>query len=515
MQKVLQRMGKAILKIACLIGVGLLQFLYNITYITGAQTLRILKRLEKRVDRFLYPLRDLCHRIYLRFFRKKLRMAHYSRVKIRSNLRWESDNLQAVRQKHGIRSAISHFWQARQHRAILSAVGHVVFPLVALLVLGGTIWFWNQQTYGLYLSYGEGESAVVADEGVFDEASEMMNQRMMFETATATEINTVASYRLGIMEETQFTDASVICDNLIRSSDDVISDACGVYINGELGGVVRSSTDLRYVLETLLREEKEKSEALSADYLESLEIVSGLFPTSSILSTDVLRQRLETKLHICVVKEETVEEEIPYKTVTQKDDSQYTDYSKVIQEGESGLRTCVDRVSYVEGEEVSREEISQEVTKEAVNRIVVVGTKKRPTGKIPGEASGIFTWPSPIVRNISSYYGARWGTTHWGLDFSNGNSYGQTIVAADGGTVSYVKLHNYGYGYHLLIDHGNGYQTMYAHASKILVSSGEKVAKGQPIALIGSTGDSTGAHLHFEIIKNGEKVDPLPYLTSN
>ena len=267
MQKVLQRMGKAILKIACLIGVGLLQFLYNITYITGAQTLRILKRLEKRMDRFLYPLRDLCHRIYLRFFRRKLRMAHYSRVKIRSNLRWESDNLQAVRQKHGIRSAISHFWQARQHRAILSAVGHVVFPLVALLVLGGTIWFWNQQTYGLYLSYGEGESAVVADEGVFDEASEMMNQRMMFETATATEINTVASYRLGIMEETQFTDASVICDNLIRSSDDVISDACGVYINGELGGVVRSSTDLRYVLETLLREEKEKSEALSADYL--------------------------------------------------------------------------------------------------------------------------------------------------------------------------------------------------------------------------------------------------------
>lgn len=513
MKKAFQQIGKRLLKATHRVGVCCLQFLYNTAYITGAQTLRILKRLETRVDRFLYPLRDLCHRIYLRFFRRRVRMLRYSWVRIRSNLRWESGKLRAVRQEHGIRRAVSHFRQAHQHRAILSAVGHIAFPLVSVALLAGTVWFWNQQNYGLYLSYGEEGSAVVADESVFDTASEMMNQRMMFETATATEINTVATYQLGIIEESQFTDAATICDDLIRSSDDVISEACGVYINGELGGVVRSSTDLRYVLETILREKKEEEKALSVDYLESLELVNGLFPTSSILSTDVFRDRMESQLHICVVKEETTEEEIPYKTITQKDDSQYTDYSEVVQEGKNGLRTCVDRVSYVDGEEISREEVSQEVTEEAVSRIVVVGTKKRPTGKIPGEASGIFTWPSPIVRNISSYFGARWGTTHWGLDFSNGNSYGQTIVAADGGTVSYVKLHNYGYGYHLLIDHGNGYQTMYAHASEILVSAGEKVAKGQPIALIGSTGDSTGAHLHFEIIKNGQKVDPLPYLS--
>ena len=213
-----------------------------------------------------------------------------------------------------------------------------------------------------------------------------------------------------------------------------------------------------------------------------------------------------------VSRKETYTESISYKTVTQKDSSQYTDYSRVTQQGKEGERTCVDTVYYVGDEEVRREEVSREVTREPVNKVVVVGTKKRPTGKIPGEASGTFTWPSPSVRYVTSTSGARWGTTHWGIDIAGSGAYGQTIVAADGGTVSYVKLHNYGYGYHLLIDHGNGYQTLYAHASKILVTSGQKVAKGQAIAQIGSTGDSTGPHLHFEIIKNGSKVDPLPYI---
>ena len=181
-------------------------------------------------------------------------------------------------------------------------------------------------------------------------------------------------------------------------------------------------------------------------------------------------------------------------------------------EGQNGVQECVDEVTYVNGVEVSRESISRRTITEAVDKQVVVGTKKRPTGSTPGEASGILMWPVPSIHNITSYYEWRWGTMHTGLDISGGNSYGKTIVAADGGTVSYVRYSNVGYGNHLQIDHGNGTSTLYAHTSKILVSSGQKVAKGQPIALIGSTGDSTGAHLHFEVIKNGQKVDPLDYV---
>ena len=492
--------------------IRVLQFFYNLSYLTGVQTIRIFRRALRRVFRFLQPLGDLFLRLYARFLRRWVRFVHFAVVKIGKNLRWESGKIRHAHREHGFRNAWKHMKESYQHRAVLAAAGQVVLPLAAILFLVGTVWFWNQQTWGLYLDYGDEEPAIVQDEGVFEEASEMMNQRMTYDTAAETDVNLHAAYQLGIVSETAFEDSTEICDRLIQISDDVIGEASGLYVNGELYGVVRSSTDLRYTLEEILQDEKERTNAESAEFLESIEIVNGLFPTERMITQEVLRSDLEAALHVKTMRTETYTESIKYKTVTQKDSSQYTDYSKVIQEGKNGERTCVDQVTYVGDEEIGREEISRKVTKEAVNKVVVVGTKKRPTGETPGEASGTFIWPSPVVRNISSYFGARWGTTHWGLDFSNGNSYGQTIVAADGGTVSYVKLHNYGYGYHLLIDHGNGYQTMYAHASKILVSSGQKVAKGQAIALIGSTGDSTGPHLHVEIRKNGSKVDPLPYL---
>ena len=492
--------------------IRLLQFLYNLSYLTGVQTIRIFRRALHRLFRFLHPLGDLFLRLYIRFLRRWVRFIHFVLVKIGRNLRWESGKIRHAHREHGFRNAWNHAKEAHQYRAVLAAAGQIVLPFMAILVLIGTVWFWNQQTWGLYLDYGDEEPAIVQDEGVFEKASEMMNQRMTYDTAAETDMNLHASYRLGIVAQSAFENPSEICDRLIQVSDDVISEASGLYVNGELHSIVRSSTDLRYTLEEMLQKEAERTKAESAEFLENVEVVNGLFPTDRILSQEVLQSDLEAALHIKIIRTETYTESVPYKTVTQKDSSQYTDYSKVTQAGKNGEKTCVDKVTYVGDEEIGREEISRKVTKEPVNKVVVVGTKKRPTGETPGEASGIFTWPSPVVCNISSYFAARWGTTHWGLDFSNGNSYGQTIVAADGGTVSYVKLHNYGYGYHLLIDHGNGYQTMYAHASKILVTSGQKVAKGQPIALIGSTGDSTGPHLHFEIIKNGSKVDPLPYL---
>lgn len=481
---------------------SLLQFLYNSIYITGIQTLRIFARIRNRLIRFLRPLGDLFRRLYARFLRRRVRFLHFSGVRILRNLRWESGKIKRTHQTHGLRKAIVHVTRSTSHRAVLSAAVQVVL----------TIQFWNNQNYALFLDYGGEESIVIEDEGVFEEATEMMNQRMVFDAATETELRVHGVYQLGIVSPGVCKSVDTVCDSLIQSSSDVISEAAGLYVNGELTGVVRSSTDLRYLLETMLSDEKAEQKADSAEYLESVELINGLFPTERIESADAVRKTMEDELHIMVSRKETYTESISYKTVTQKDSSQYTDYSRVTQQGKEGERTCVDTVYYVGDEEVRREEVSREVTKEPVNKVVVVGTKKRPTGKIPGEASGTFTWPSPSVRYVTSTFGARWGTTHWGIDIAGSGAYGQTIVAADGGTVSYVKLHNYGYGYHLLIDHGNGYQTLYAHASKILVTSGQKVAKGQAIAQIGSTGDSTGPHLHFEILKNGSKVDPLPYI---
>ena len=89
------------------------------------------------------------------------------------------------------------------------------------------------------------------------------------------------------------------------------------------------------------------------------------------------------------------------------------------------------------------------------------------------------------------------------------------IVAAEHGTVMYAGVMgsmNTGYGRVIIVDHGDGYATLYAHAHQILVNEGQAVERGQPIAIVGSTGSSTGPHLHFEVQKNGEAQNPMEYL---
>lgn len=96
------------------------------------------------------------------------------------------------------------------------------------------------------------------------------------------------------------------------------------------------------------------------------------------------------------------------------------------------------------------------------------------------------------------------------LIFPTAGSTANPFIASDGGKV--VEAAAYSYGYYVLIDHGNGFKTRYAHCSKLNVKVGQRVAQGEYIADVGNTGNSYGAHLHFEIIKNGKLVNPLNYV---
>ena len=105
------------------------------------------------------------------------------------------------------------------------------------------------------------------------------------------------------------------------------------------------------------------------------------------------------------------------------------------------------------------------------------------------------------------------GRNHQAIDIAGSGIYGQPIVAAASGTVSYAESGGWGggYGTWLIIDHGNGYSTVYAHCSALAVGWGESVSQGQIIGYVGSTGDSTGPHLHFEVREYGTKVNPLNF----
>ena len=130
-------------------------------------------------------------------------------------------------------------------------------------------------------------------------------------------------------------------------------------------------------------------------------------------------------------------------------------------------------------------------------------------------AGGEMLWPAPGNYRITSYFGNRphpiygYASNHSGMDI--GCATGSSVVAANDGTV--ILSGWYGaYGNCVIIDHGGGIVTVYGHHSKNLVKEGDKVTRGQQIALSGNTGMSTGPHLHFEVRVNGIRKDPLDYL---
>ena len=119
-------------------------------------------------------------------------------------------------------------------------------------------------------------------------------------------------------------------------------------------------------------------------------------------------------------------------------------------------------------------------------------------------ATGSCVWPAygRLTQNFSWY--------HKGIDIANKS--GGAVLAADAGRVITAGWTSSGYGYHVIVDHGNGYQTLYAHMASVSVVAGQSVARGSVLGQMGSTGRSTGMHLHFEIIRSGGRVGPLGYL---
>ena len=139
---------------------------------------------------------------------------------------------------------------------------------------------------------------------------------------------------------------------------------------------------------------------------------------------------------------------------------------------------------------------------------------------IPSKVTGGWAWPVPYSEAyVISGYGYRNDPKtgvfkfHGGIDITMGSAYGKNIIATRAGTVIRALYTSSGYGHYIMIDHGDGFVSLYGHCSDLLVSTGQKVSRGQVIARIGATGYATGPHCHFEIRYNGERVNPLNYVS--
>lgn len=237
-----------------------------------------------------------------------------------------------------------------------------------------------------------------------------------------------------------------------------------------------------------------------------------LIANDSIQSEDTLLAIGET-LNVALINpvltfihEELVVEDVsvPYDTVYEEDSNQYTDYRETKQTGENGITRTTSRVQFVNGAQSEGGIIVNDVSiKEKQNEIIVKGTKKRYSG-ITGsniDVGGTWGWPTNTPYIITSEYGYRWGTLHDGMDIS-GTGYGSPIYASQEGTVIWSGYRGYAgsaAGLNIVVQHANGWCTVYAHLSATYVSLGDYVTRRQVIGAMGNSGNVTGTHLHFGV----------------
>lgn len=380
------------------------------------------------------------------------------------------------------------------------------------------------------------------------------------------------SYSLSFVGFDKITDTDTLFTRLMSLSDKKTVRACGVYADGKLLGVLYSEADARAVMDSLLEQFASDEDNYTVSFKEEIVYEYGYYPEEEITDTESFLKTLNSGektediytlragdtlsevadrfsmtdeelrtlngldgeseepaegdtlkvikyLPVLTVKEtktEITNEKIPYDTVKIESAALYSGSSRVLSEGKTGYAQVTSFVTLVDGKKVSSKEVHRLTVTEAVPEVVQIGTKSLDEA-YSNSMGGIFLWPIVGAYGINSDYGYRWGKLHAGIDLGMGNaagtSLGKDIIAVAQGTVIVAGVHS-SYGYYVIIDHGGGLQTLYAHclANSLMVTPGQVVAAGQPIARVGSTGYSTGPHLHFEVRVNGNRVNPRPYL---
>ncbi len=465
---------------------------------------------------------------------------------------------------HAVWAALCYLGRGiRLYARLLPRVVAYVVPIAAAVACG--IYVRDQMTTKYMLAVQVEGSTVgyVQNEGVFESAKSTVNERINYAGTSQTKWNIDPSYTLApqnaadtVLDENQMADA------ILEASSDEISEGTALYIDGKLCKVTSESQQLKDYIASLKEPYEAQADAnTTVQFNHTVELVDGIFfndsfspfaDVQSYLSSDetkeqdytvtagdsisliaskngltlaqlyalnpgltqdskllpgdtLIVQKQEAVLEVQIIKTETYTETIPYDSNTTNSDEYAWGTTKVVQEGVDGVRSVTAQYTYdTAGNVLNTEILSKEVVQEPVTEEIVKGTKM-PQGSVAKYGSGYLMWPVPGYK-----YCSRWYTPggHKGVDICA--AYGTPILAADSGVVvaAGFSAAGNGYGYSIVIDHGNGYKTLYGHCSALYVSAGQSVSQGQVIAAVGSTGRSTGNHCHFEILLNGSRVPP-------
>ena len=363
-------------------------------------------------------------------------------------------------------------------------------------------------TFGFNVKYSGEVLGTVGSRSVCADARNIAVDNVSSENAEGAVCSPKLSLTLTVANK--LDDAAKVADALIEYSDDIVSGSA-LIINGESVACVQAS-GLDKLLNARLMSYYIEGAENSAEFVDDVTFETGYYLSEELTDITELESIVDA-LQVKTVSSLNTDVSIPFSTTKVKTDTQPMGYYQVTTEGVKGVSRKSVVVESVNGEETSRTEIAAQVISEPVNRVITIGTgavKVSSSSKSNATSAGFIC---PIEKGkftISSYYGD--GRNHKAMDLAANK--GVAFFAAAAGSVTYAGYDG-DYGYNIVIDHGNGIKTRYAHASYLTVSKGQVVSQGDMIGAVGSTGYSTGNHLHFEVIVNGTRVNPAPYIGLN
>ncbi len=403
----------------------------------------------------------------------------------------------------------------------LKSKGFIIFGAVCLLLTVGVV-FLLELTADYYLvSYkdknlGYTRSSVVVSATVeklqeqFKGNVEIVNDLSLVK---ATEIQTNQLF-LACLSAKELQDAIV-------NSSDRISYGYSVYIEGERRFISTSHTTVNNAIEdykqdrvTLNKNIYAGYESCEVSFLNNVEVIKECVDNAFLTKADIYKSLyalLEAEAEYKIICIQTENVAIPYMASYSRNNSLPAGVKKVVQNGQNGVRAIRKQLVIENGEVISSTALSGQVVKNPVTRKVEVGSDTAAMGGLDSNLGLLL----PTEGRVSSNFGDRDDpftgehANHTGLDIAAKT--GTPIIAAASGKVIQASDKRNGYGKCVIIEHYSGFRTLYAHCSALHVEVGDYVEAGELIADVGSTGRSTGPHLHFSIIIDGKFVDPSLY----
>ncbi len=454
-----------------------------------------------------------------------------------------------------------------EHGIIRSCFNYVM-PVLAVVFLIAIVQYGTGLDYAISVTVNGEELGIISSESEFEDAEREVQQRV----SSAGEdlgLQFFPTYSLRIVSENEeYVNAQLLADKLLAGADVALTEAYGVYVEGEFIGAVPETESITQEMDAKLAEYASTLDSMVTEvyYTKSIDYQFGVYLSETVVEPEAMLEVLTAaeedigsyvaqtndtpeliaaKHHITVeelsnlnphmyrgigagsiIKVPTLKRYIPIAYTRNMTVVSYIDYAsvkvetsalnlgteKVISKGVRGEKTSEVLVIYEDGIETTREVISAVITKEPVPEQIGVGTySPQPESEDTIFAgNGKFGWPVNGGYISDDYISDR---NHKGIDIAA--PYGSEVYAAGPGKVIAAGWNSGGYGNYVIIEHEDGYSTVYGHCSRVIATVDQEVEKGQLIGYIGSTGNSTGNHLHFEVRVNNICTDPGNYLRVN